>query len=166
VDLFLFNKCVEELMAHGKVTRLQLYKQHGVTTRLEHCVSVAFLSFRIARKFRTMDANLVARAGLLHDFYFWEKKPRPKGRTLNHPEEALKNAEGLIDLCAKSENIILSHMFPSTKYMPRCKEAWVVIIADKCCALVEYALSLGNLIKRNKFRTIYYNLLTVTEGEW
>ena len=40
-------------------------------------------------------------------------------------------------LNAKEENIIISHMWPLAKRMPRCREALVVNLADKLCATAE-----------------------------
>ena len=40
-------------------------------------------------------------------------------------------------LFIKEQNIIISHMWPLARRMPRCPEAAVVNLADKLCATAE-----------------------------
>ena len=51
---------------------------------------------------------------------------------------ALKNAWALCgSLTPMEENIIVSHMWPLARKMPRYREALVVNLADKLCATAE-----------------------------
>ena len=80
------------------------------------------------------------RGALLHDYflYDWHNKEQSPGlHGFKHPYIALKNAEEDYDLNDIEKNIILRHMFPLVPIPPRCKEAWIVCVADKYCALGE-----------------------------
>ena len=55
-----------------------------------------------------------------------------------HPEEARSNAVKYFDVNEKIQNVIKSHMWPLTlRSIPRCKEAVLICMADKICALKE-----------------------------
>ena len=54
-----------------------------------------------------------------------------------HPFTALRNAEADFSLTARERNIIVRHMFPLVPIPPTCREAWIVCLADKYCALRE-----------------------------
>lgn len=57
---------------------------------------------------------------------------------IEHPKIALSNAKKCFDLDRKTENMILSHMWPLPfSEMPRSKEAILVNLADKFCAYQE-----------------------------
>ena len=43
------------------------------------------------------------------------------------------------DLTEREANAILTHMFPLSAHLPRCREAAVVNLADKICATIEVA---------------------------
>ena len=54
-----------------------------------------------------------------------------------HPATALRNAEKEYNLGDIERNIISRHMFPLTIVPPMCREAWLVCLADKYCAVKE-----------------------------
>ena len=82
---------------------------------------------------------------MLHDYYLYtvsEKQKETKmsdfehGRT--HPQLSVDNARAKFRLTLKEQNIIRSHMWPLTPlHMPMSKEAWLVTMADKYCAVRE-----------------------------
>ncbi len=113
---------------------------HIGNTCYEHSVFVAYTSFRLARRMG-WDYQATARAGLLHDLYLYDSSDKSNyegHQWLVHPKTAHENAKKLCpDLTEKEENIILSHMWPLSKVMPRSKEAALVSIMDKCCATAE-----------------------------
>ena len=51
----------------------------------------------------------------------------------------LQNARADFALSPIEENAILRHMFPLTLIPPRCREGWLVCLADKICAVCELA---------------------------
>ena len=56
----------------------------------------------------------------------------------SHPGSACVNARNYFQITQKEQNIIQSHMWPLTfRHMPTCREAVIVCLADKYCAVVE-----------------------------
>ena len=88
-----------------------------------------------------LDYRAAARAGLLHDLYLYNSRKKPSyygNQCFTHPVVALKNAWALCgSLTPMEENIIVSHMWPLARKMPRYREALVVNLADKLCATAE-----------------------------
>ena len=56
---------------------------------------------------------------------------------LNHPEYALKNSKKYFELSPLEEDIILSHMFPVGKHVPKYFESWMVDIIDDIASIYE-----------------------------
>lgn len=63
--------------------------------------------------------------------------PRTACTASRHPKTALGNAQRDYHLNWKEKNIIARHMFPLIPVPPQCREAWIVCLADKWCALGE-----------------------------
>ena len=103
---------------------------------------MSYTAFRLARRFG-WDERAAARAGLLHDLYLYDPADRsahPGNQCFDHPVAALRNAKALCpDLTEREANAILTHMFPLSAHLPRCREAAVVNLADKICATIEVA---------------------------
>ena len=56
----------------------------------------------------------------------------------SHPGCACVNAEKVFHITKKEQSIISSHMWPLTfRHVPSCREAIIVCLADKYCAVVE-----------------------------
>lgn len=130
-----FAGCVGDLNDRSQVQRLRQFRHHRSGSRYDHVVLVAYLSFVLARRLR-WDSNAAARAGLLHDL-FWSECDRSLKLCLHHPEQALQNASELTKLSAKEENIILSHMWPVGRHLPRYREAWLVDAMDDLVAILD-----------------------------
>lgn len=116
--------------------------QHGRISTYDHVISVVRLSFYINRRFRlgAPDSELV-RGAFLHDFYLydWHENGYP-GRLhgLHHPKIALEEASRRYVLTPAEQNIIKSHMWPLTLfYLPKCRAACIVCLADKICSAYE-----------------------------
>lgn len=131
-----FALCVRDLTMQKSVRQLQQYVHHRRTSRYDHVVLVAYLSFVLARKWR-WDCRAAARAGLLHDL-FWQECDGSWSLCMHHPEMAVENAAQLTPLSPKEQNIILSHMWPAGRYLPRCREAWLVDMMDNVVAILDY----------------------------
>lgn len=81
----------------------------------------------------------------LYDWHDPDPSHRLHGFT--HPFAALARAEeDFKDLTPRERNIISRHMFPLVPIPPTCREAWLVCLADKACALHETIA--GRLPKR------------------
>lgn len=135
-----FCSCVEDLLGTEEVRSMRTIPHHPCCNCYEHSVFVAYVAFRLARRFG-LDYCMAARCGLLHDLYLYnarEKGSHPGNQCFYHPVAAARNAGILCGgLSEKEENIILSHMWPLSRYLPRSREAAVVSLADKMCATVE-----------------------------
>ncbi len=132
---------VSDLLDRPEVQKLNNYKQHHATTRLNHCVSVSYKSYLIAKKLG-LNAKAVARAGLLHDlfYYDWRTTKFMEGsHAWVHPQMAYQNALKLTDLSDLEKDIIVKHMWLATLALPRYKESYVVTCVDKYCAISEYS---------------------------
>ncbi|MFA6948000.1 MAG: HD domain-containing protein [Eubacteriales bacterium] len=144
-----YDRCVNDLLESDIVLQMNDYIQHGEVTTLDHCKNVSYISFLICRRLG-LDSRAAARGGLLHDFflYDWHKTSEIKDAAGHiykglhgyvHPYVALANAEyyfgAAIGGCERE--IIRTHMWPLTLSMPRCREAYAVILADKLAAGAE-----------------------------
>ena len=140
VNYELFFRCVQDLLDTPEVQSMRQYPHHPHTTCYEHSVCVAYVSYRLARRWG-LDYRAAARAGLLHDLYLYDARQKPSyygNQCFAHPVAALKNAWALCgSLTPMEENIIVSHMWPLARRMPRYRESLVVNLADKLCATAE-----------------------------
>lgn len=137
-----FLEIVKDILDNDEVKKLRQYKHHYSYTRLEHCLSVSYYSYIIC-KFLHTDYISVARAGLLHDLFFYDcenKATRPKNHIKNHPSISLKNAKKIFVLNDKEQDIILNHMWPITTHPPKYIESFIVTFVDKYCALKEWSI--------------------------
>ena len=137
-----FFRALTELERDPHVRLLEKHRQHRGNTTFRHCRSVAVESFHLAQSFGwKVDELALARGAMLHDYHLYtrrHKKINALRHLLSHPKRARGNAEKVFDLSRKEKNIIESHMWPLTLFkLPRSKEAFLVTLADKRCALRE-----------------------------
>jgi len=131
---------VNDLLAMPTIQKLKQYEQHHYESRLEHVINVSYLSYRVARIYG-LDAKSVARAGILHDlfFYSWhDNSLTMKEHAYMHPRIALENAKEITDVSELEEEIILTHMYPvGGGQRPHHLEAWLVDSVDDYLACKE-----------------------------
>jgi len=133
-----FSSLAAPLLAHPQVAKLAHLPHHRTTTRLEHSLEVARLSYAIARKF-SLDLTAVVRGALLHDLFYYDwstEGPRLHGP--RHPRICLYNARKVTSLTPREEDIILKHMWPLTFFPPRYAETWIVCLVDTYCTIKDY----------------------------
>ena len=138
-NLEAFYAQVGDLAATPEVQKMKQFHHHGKMLCYNHSMFVSYISYRLARRFR-WDARAAARGGLLHDLYLYnnrDKSAHPGWQCFDHPVAAWRNAKAITTLSPKEENIILSHMWPFSKYGPRSREALLVNAVDTFCAAVE-----------------------------
>ncbi len=124
-----FGEYIASLCASEEMQRLREFAHHKQINRYDHVVLVSYLSFALARRWG-WDDKAAARGGLLHDL-FWTECDGTWHLCLHHPETACANAEALTGgLTRKEQNIILSHMWPAGRHLPRSREAWMVDLVD------------------------------------
>ena len=95
-----YHDIVDNILKHKEFIKLKDYKHHGLT-RYDHVVRVSYWSYKIAKKLR-LDYKSVARAGLLHDFFFVNNQAITLGERIkvfcNHPKLALENSKKYFDI--------------------------------------------------------------------
>jgi len=146
LSLCRYYDCIADIIDSEELERLKQITHHISTTRFQHCVNVSYYSYILCRKFR-LNARSAARAGLLHDLFFYDRKEynssREKGQPHHsrmHSEVALKNASELTDITLLEKDMIEKHMWPMTLKMPRYKETYIITVIDKYCAVLEFCI--------------------------
>ncbi len=140
-----FMGYIEDLLNQPLVKKLDKFDQHFRTSRLQHCLNVAYYSYRIGLKIGA-DPRECARAGLLHDLYWydWHYKKTPQLHAFLHPRLAVKNASRLAKLSHREKDAILKHMWPLYPGIPRYKVSYAVTMADKYAAGLEVCYNWGS----------------------
>ncbi|MGB6178431.1 HD domain-containing protein [Carnobacterium sp.] len=153
---------IEDLLDREEVKKLNEYTQHHFTTRLEHSISVSYLSYRIAKRYG-LNARSTARAGLLHDLFYhdWRTTKFDEGtHAYVHPRIACENAKKITDLSELECDIIIKHMWLATVALPKYKESYIVTFVDKYCAVKEVAVPLSGKVHR-RMKNMLSRLKTV-----
>ncbi|ACA83342.1 HD domain-containing protein [Leuconostoc citreum] len=133
---------VDDLLQHDEVQQLAQYTQHHFSNRLRHSISVSYQSYTIAKKIGA-DAEATARAGLLHDMFYYDwrvTKFEEGSHAYVHPRIALQNAHKITHISDKEADIIVKHMFGATIALPKYRESWIVSIVDDFAAVNEYLI--------------------------
>ena len=130
---------VSDIIDNNEFNKTKNIIHHGLN-RFDHCMRVSYYSYKVTKALK-LDYKEVARAGLLHDFFYSDNSDiEPTKRLdvlINHPKYALINAKKYFDLSLKEENIIASHMFPVSLTVPRYIESWIVDLVDNVVAICE-----------------------------
>lgn len=149
-----FRKYIDEFFDEVKIKKLDNFDQHFRTSRLQHSLNVAYYSFLIARKIGA-DPRAAARAGLLHDLYWydWHTKKTPQLHAFLHPRLAVRNAARIVDdLSEREADAIAKHMWPLCMGFPRYKESLAVTLADKYAAALEVTTQCGRFFGESSVR--------------
>lgn len=137
-----YKSIIDEYLYNNRVSMLNSVPHHD-TNRLNHSIKVSYYSYKICKRLH-LNYKSAAKAGLFHDLYYEQIdscdniKSKVKLFANNHPKHALENAKKVCSLTPLEENIILSHMWPTSKYMPKYIESFVVSIVDKVVSLFEF----------------------------
>ena len=137
-----FIDIIKDITNNEKVQEMKKYRQHYDVSTYEHCLNVAYISYKICKKLN-WDYKSMARAAMLHDLFLYDwrnsrKKLGLKGyHAFIHPKIALENASKLYDLNDIEKDIIVKHMWPVTIAIPKYKETYVITVVDKYSALCE-----------------------------
>lgn len=137
-----FLELLKEYYQSDVVKQMEQYIQHGKTTTLEHCENVAWISYLINEKLHlNADEKELIEAAMLHDLYLYDwhdDDPSHKNHGFTHSEIACTNAEKHFGISEKEQEAIRSHMWPlNITKIPKSKEALIICLADKYCALIE-----------------------------
>lgn len=138
--------CISDIIDAPQLDPLKDITHHISTTRFQHCVNVSYYSYVVCRKLR-LDARSAARAGLLHDLFYYDRKEyncsRVKGvpsHSRMHSDVALRNALMLTEMNPLEVDMIEKHMWPMTRKLPKYKETYVITVIDKYCAVLEFCV--------------------------
>ncbi len=129
-------------LRHPAVLRLSEYRHHMATDRLQHAVSVAYLTFCLYPAEGSDECREICTAALLHDLFYFDRSHGgiPHFAWFRHPRVARDNARAVLPLSSLGEDIILRHMFPLTGRIPRTRAGRLVSLLDKYCAVREFFL--------------------------
>jgi len=147
---------IEKIITNRKFQKLK-NERHHTTTRYDHSVDVSYKTYKICKKLN-LDYKSATRAALLHDFFFDEefKSVSNQKKLFTHYKQAIKNANKLIQLNTKEENIIASHMFPVGGKKPKYLESVIVDVVDD-------AVSIQEQVNQNaqRLKNAFYGFLVV-----
>ena len=115
---------------------MQQFIQHGTVTTYEHCLRVTRIAYWLNLHWHChADEVSLVRGAFLHDFYLYDWHNCSNithWHGFKHPLIARYNADAVFQLNNKERNIIQTHMWPLTiTQLPRCREAYLVCLADK-----------------------------------
>ena len=141
-----YYSSVSDIIGCRQLIRLRSITHHISTTRFQHCLNVSYYSWLVCRKLG-LNARSAARAGLLHDLFFYDRKEynnsREKGQLSHsamHAFIAVQNAAELTPLTPLERDMIEKHMWPATRPLPKYKETYIITLIDKYCAVLEFCL--------------------------
>ena len=149
-----YYSCVRDLLTCGDVRNLSEYPHHIGTSRFQHSLNVSYYNFKLCRLFH-LDAKAAARAGLLHDLFFYDRKTHKKirnGHCAEHANIALYNASMRFSISELEGDMILNHMWPMTPRLPRHAETYMITLVDKFCATAELTAHILRLVKHKLTR--------------
>lgn len=135
-------KNYKKIIENKKFKQLANYIAHGNTSTLNHSISVAKLSLKIAEKLKLkINKDELIKSALLHDLflYDWHNAPKEAGlHGFTHSKTAADEARKEFDINDRVYSNILTHMWPlNITKVPKTKEGMIICIADKICSLKE-----------------------------
>lgn len=154
-----FIETVEDILFSDEIQSLAQYEQHLEIDRLQHIISVAYISYILSKKLK-LNYKEATRAAVMHDlvYYDWRNGETGKWHRLHgykHPKLACLNAKELCGEITKiEEDTIKKHMWPLTVALPKYKEGWVLIFSDKYCATREMLYSTNRKYKAKFLKDI------------
>lgn len=139
-----FDEIIKPIIDKKEVQEMKKYRQHGTVNCFDHCINVAFCSYKMA-KFFHLDYKSLTRGAMLHDFFLYDwrhtKDVLPKGffnmHAFVHGKIAYDNASKYFELNSIEKDVITNHMWPVTVKLPKYKETFIITVADKYITLKE-----------------------------
>ncbi|MBQ2504925.1 MAG: HD domain-containing protein [Erysipelotrichaceae bacterium] len=140
-----FHSHIDELLSDSRVRKMDDFLAHGKISVLTHSVNVAKTAYILNRDLKLgCDLKTLLRGALLHDYYLYDWHDARifvnvfQMHGFTHPKIARDNAVKDFGVDFETQKVIESHMWPLTfRSFPSSKEAFVVCMADKLCALKE-----------------------------
>ena len=148
---------VDDILLNLEFCKLKGFFHH--TNHIyDHVVRVSYISYVIAKALG-LNYRSAARGGLMHDFFLYDRRERKVTDTSKamhgreHPHIALANARAQFEVSDLEADIIVKHMFPKTRAMPRYKESFVVSLSDKISVVYEYYESMKKRLMQSPKKT-------------
>lgn len=130
---------VYDILEHNEFRKMENIVHHGIN-RYDHSIRVSYYSYKVAKSLK-LNSEKVARAALLHDFFFEDNSELNKKNKIitmvKHPEYAKENAKKYFEISDLEEDIILTHMFPISPRLPKFVESWMVDLVDDIASIYE-----------------------------
>ena len=157
-----YYKIIRPILLEAEMQKRKDYPHHINESVYAHVIRVSYDCYRIG-KFLHMDYKSLAIAGLLHDFYErpWqydqEKKPFLQKHAFTHAKEAVENSKKIFGkeiVTPKIESIMITHMFPVNRRIPRNKEAWLLTLVDKADSIdfILHPVALYKIFRRKDYQ--------------
>lgn len=147
-----FILLVDDILLNQEFRKLKGFFHH--TGHIyDHVIRVSYISYVIAKALR-LDYRSAARGGLLHDFFLYDWRERKANDAKKsqhgreHPHIALANARDQFEISDLEADIIVKHMFPKTRQLPRYRESFLVSLGDKIASVYEYSVLLKHRLMR------------------
>ncbi|MCR4633915.1 MAG: HD domain-containing protein [Erysipelotrichaceae bacterium] len=143
-----FAALIKKYTEDPKVRQLEGYTAHGKISVFSHSLSVAETAYKLDKALKTgCDLDVLLTGALLHDYYLYDWHDARlfvnvfKMHGFTHPEKARENAVRDFGVDERVQKVIRCHMWPLTfRSFPSSREAMLVCLADKICALKETVL--------------------------
>ena len=147
-DLNEIWQLASDIFKNSNIFEMAKYVHHRHSTVYEHSLYVTKMSIKYADFLEKLhikvDRKSLIRGALLHDYFLYDwhdgSAPgniHPKLHGFYHPGIALKNAVKDYNLSKREKDIIKKHMWPLTLNPPRCREGWIICVADKYASTLE-----------------------------
>ena len=159
IDDIDYLNIIEDIIYDEEFLKMMDYVHHG-DNRYLHSLRVSYYSYKITKALH-LDYVAVARAALLHDFFYSDNSKLDFKKKVKmfykHPKYALRNAKKISSISIMEENIILSHMFPIGNTIPKFTESWVVDLVDDYVSILEgLTCKRSSAVNYAKFRYNFY----------
>ena len=134
------EKELGQYIVSSPLFRRSLKQEHHFDTTLgRHSIEVTKAAMRLCSKLDQLgiqtDHNCMMVASLCHDLGMVDRNDRYQNNMeccQKHPGNSVTEALKLLpDLDQKTQDAILSHMWPLSRHMPSSKEGWILLAADK-----------------------------------
>ena len=129
------------------------FVQHGTQSIYDHSLHVTSMCIRLSRKLHIrIDERALVRGALLHDYFLYDwHESGHKWHGFHHAATSLKNARRDFEIGEIEADMIRCHMFPLNLRVPRCRESWILCVADKISSVAELSPVQSILPKKLKY---------------
>ena len=149
----LIRRYGSDILASEGMQKSRAFVQHGNQSIYDHSLHVTSMCIRLSRKLHLrIDERALVRGALLHDYFLYDwHEDGHKWHGFHHAATSLKNARRDFEIGQIEADMIWCHMFPLNLRVPRCRESWILCIADKISSVAELSPVQSILPKKLKY---------------